>query len=72
MTRSTWVSVIVRGTPGRGSSPRPSRRRVANRRRHLATVAGCTPRCSPTATFDRPWAQASTIRQRNANAWLLL
>ena len=39
MTCSTWVSVIDLGTPGRGSSPRPSRRRVANRVRHLATVA---------------------------------
>src|SRR5829696_681133 len=72
ITCSTCASVIVRGTPGRGSSPRPSSRRVENRRRHLATVAACTPNCSPTSTFDKPSAQASTIRQRNANAWLLL
>jgi len=30
------------------------------------------PSRAPTATLDSPWAQASTIRQRNASAWLLL
>ena len=38
-TSSTTASVILRGGPGRGSSASPSRRRSANRRRHLLTVA---------------------------------
>jgi hypothetical protein len=72
ITRSTCSSVIVLGTPGLGSSLNPSNRRAANRPRHLPTVAACTPSRAPTSTLDSPWAQASTIRQRNANAWLLV
>jgi hypothetical protein len=68
ITRSTWVSVIVRGAPGRGSSTSPSRRWGANRPRHLPTVAACTPSRLPASTFDKPSAQANTIRQRSARA----
>ena len=72
ITASTWASVIVRGTPGRGSSTSPSNRRVRNRARHLPTVFSCTPSRLPASTFDSPSAQASTIRQRNPRAWLLV
>jgi hypothetical protein len=68
ITASTCSSVIVRGAPGRGSSTSPSRRRVANRPRHLPTVAACTPNRLPASTFDKPSAQANTIRQRTASA----
>ena len=44
ITSSTLASVMVRGGPGRGSSHNPSRRRSANRPRHLPTVAGWHPR----------------------------
>ena len=43
ITSSTFASSMVRGGPGRGSSLSPSRRRSANRTRHLATVAGWHP-----------------------------
>ncbi len=39
-TSSTWASVMVRGTPGRGSSLSPSSRSRRNLARHLATVPG--------------------------------
>ena len=44
ITSSTLASSMVRGGPGRGSSQSPSRRRSANRPRHLPTVAGWHPR----------------------------
>jgi hypothetical protein len=71
-TCSTWVSVIVRGRPGRGSSARPSSRWRTNRPRHLVTVWGQMPSCSATAWLVLPSAQASTILQRSARAWELL
>ncbi len=43
ITLSTAASSMVRGGPGRGSSQSPSRRRSANRERHLAAVAGWHP-----------------------------
>src|SRR4029453_12858100 len=72
ITASTCSSVIVRGTPGRGSSTSPSSRRATNRERHLPTVGSDTPRSAATCLFVVPVAHASTIRQRNANAWELL
>ena len=65
-TSSTWASVIVRGTPGRGSSLSPSSRRARNRARHLTTVPRLTPSRAATATLLPPCAQASTIRARKA------
>jgi hypothetical protein len=69
-TCSTCSSVMVRAAPGRGSSARPSSRRATNRERHLVTVGREMPSRSATAWLLAPEAQASTIRQRNANAWL--
>ena len=66
-TSSTWASVIVRGTPGRGSSPSPSSRRARNRARHLITVTRLTRSRAATAVLLRPSAQASTIRARSAS-----
>ena len=66
-TSSTWASVIVRGTPGRGSSPSPSSRRATNRARHLVTVTRLTRSRAETAVLLRPSAQASTIRARSAS-----
>ncbi|MCU4183429.1 hypothetical protein K6U06_03585 [Acidiferrimicrobium sp. IK] len=68
-TSSTCSAVIDGGRPGRGSSTSPSRRASRNRRRHLPTVAWLTLSRSATALFDKPSPQASTIRDRNANAW---
>ena len=72
---NTWSicsSVIVRGGPGRGASARPSSRRATNRERHLVTVGRDTPSRRATSMLLAPSAQASTIRQRSASAWLLL
>ena len=66
-TSSTWASVIVRGTPGRGSSPSPSSRFARNRARHLVTVVRLTPSRAATAILGAPSAQASTIRARSAS-----
>ena len=66
-TSSTWSTVIVGGRPGRGSSTRPARRSATNRRRHLFTVFGATPRSAATRVFNAPGAaQANTIRDRSA------
>ncbi len=65
-TSSTWASVMVRGTPGRGSSPSPSSRRARNRARHLVTVPRLTPSRAATAILGPPSAQARTIRARSA------
>ena len=66
-TSSTWASLIVRGTPGRGSSLSPSSRLARNRARHLFTVPRLTPSRAATAIFGPPSAQDSTIRARNAS-----
>jgi hypothetical protein len=68
-TCSTCSSVIVRAAPGRGSSARPSSRWATNRERHLVTVGRDTRSWAATAALLAPSAQASTIRQRSANAW---
>ena len=51
-TSSTWASVMVRGTPGRGSSPSPSSRRARKRARHLVTVPRFTRSRAATAMLD--------------------
>ena len=68
ITSSTCSSVIFRGAPGRGSSPRPSSREARNRPRHLRTVSRDTFSSAATAVTDLPSAQASTILDRNASA----
>jgi hypothetical protein len=71
-TSSTWASVMVRGTPGRGSSLSPSSRFRKNRARHLLTVLRLTPSRAATARLLPPCAQASTIRARNARPCAVL
>jgi hypothetical protein len=71
-TASTWSSRIDGGRPGRGSSTSPSSRRSWNRVRHFATVCSRTRNCAATRVFDDPSAQASTIFDRNASAWVAL
>lgn len=68
MTRSTSASVIFRGTPGRGSSDRPSRPRSMNRRRQVRTVSGEAPNRRDTSTIECPSAHSSTIRDLWASA----
>jgi len=53
-TSSTCASVIVRGTPGRGSSVSPSSRSRRKRARHLVTVLRLTPAAPATARLCRP------------------
>jgi hypothetical protein len=67
ITSSTWASVMVRGTPGRGSSPSPSSRFARKRARHLLTVPRFTRSRAATAILEPPSAQASTIRARSAS-----
>ena len=66
-TSSTWASLMVRGTPGRGSSPSPSSRAARKRPRHLITVFRLMPSRAATAVLLRPSAQASTIHARSAS-----
>jgi hypothetical protein len=66
-TSSTWASVMVRGTPGRGSSARPSSRSRRNRARQRLTVLRLTSSRAETAVLLPPSAQASTIRARSAS-----
>ena len=69
ITSSTLSSKIEGGRPGRGSSTYPSRRLSTNRRRHLLTVFGDTPRSAATREFIAPGtAHASTIHDRRTNA----
>ena len=72
MTCSMRSSVSLRDAPGRGSSTSPSSRRATNRERHLMTVERATPSCWATLVLLAPAAQANTIRQRSASAWLEL
>jgi len=67
-TSSTCSSEMRRGAPGRGSSSSPSSPSATNRRRHLPTVAACTPSSEATAPLLSPAAQRNTIRARDANA----
>jgi hypothetical protein len=71
-TSSTWASVMVRGTPGRGLSPSLSSRPARNRARHLVAVLRLTPSRAATARLLPPCAQASTIRARNARPCAVL
>ncbi len=71
-TSSTSASLMVRGTPGRGSSPSPSSRLARKRARHLITVPRLTPSRADTAVLLRPSAQASTIRARSASPCAVL
>ena len=48
-TSAIFSSSILRGAPGRGSSTRPSKRLIANRLRHVATVSRLIPRRSAIA-----------------------
>jgi hypothetical protein len=50
-TSSTWASLMVRGTPGRGSSPSPSSRLARNRSRHFLTVVRLTRSRAATAVL---------------------
>src|SRR5947209_6609535 len=72
MTSSTWLSLIERGAPGRGSSINPASRSSRNRLRHLPTVGSVTRSCWATRVLLRPEAQANTMRDRNANRCALL
>jgi hypothetical protein len=63
-TRSTSASVIFRGTPGRGSSHKPSRPRSRNRRRQVRTVSGVIRSRRETSMIEWPSAHSSTIRDR--------
>jgi hypothetical protein len=67
-TASTTSSLIVRAAPGLGASTSPSSRSAANRWRHLPTVTLSQPSSSAILVFGLPSAQASAIRDRNANA----
>jgi hypothetical protein len=69
ITSSTLSNRIEGGRPGRGSSIKPSTRDWTNRRRHVLTGFGTTPRSAATCLFVAPGAaHASTIRNRNAKA----
>src|SRR5205807_8716234 len=68
-TASTWSMLIDAGLPGRSSSTSPSRRAATNLARHLPTVTGAHRSCAATSLSLNPFAQASTILHRNANAW---
>src|SRR5512143_3837336 len=72
ITRSTSVSIICRGAPGRGSSISPSRRRLVNRVRHFPTVCGVIRRATATAMLDFPVAHVRIMRARWANACAVL
>ncbi|GCD40249.1 hypothetical protein OEIGOIKO_08106 [Streptomyces chrestomyceticus JCM 4735] len=64
ITRSTSASVILRGTPGRGSSHKPSSPRSRKRRRQVRTVSGAIRSRRDTSRIERPSAHSSTIRDR--------
>jgi hypothetical protein len=58
--------------PGRGSSVSPSSRSRKDSACHLLTVLRSTPSRTATARLLPPWAQASTIRARNARPCAVL
>ncbi|AQY20294.1 hypothetical protein T261_01755 [Streptomyces lydicus] len=72
MTRSMSASVIFRGTPGRGSSDRPSRPRSRNRLRQVRTVSAVIPSRRDTSMIECPSAHSNTIRARWASAWAVV
>lgn len=71
-TRSTSVSRILRGAPGRGSSSKPDRRFCTKRPRHRPTVWRVTPAARAMASFVCSVAHASTMRARWARACAVL
>src|ERR1041385_321139 len=72
ITRSTSLSPIVRGAPGRGSSSRPSPRLATKRLRHFPTIPLETFNSDATSLLLLPLAHSKTIRARCANAWALV
>jgi hypothetical protein len=67
---STWSSVILRATPGRGASAREPIQPSVNRTRHLQTVSRDTPVRDATrvsGATPSSSAQARTIRARSAS-----
>ncbi len=71
-TSSICASVIVRGTPGRGSSLSPANRAVMNRFRHRPTVSRVIPSSAATAMLLLPSAHISTMRARWAKPCAVL
>ncbi len=71
-TASICASVIVRGTPGRGSSLSPANRAVTNRLRHFPTVTRVIPSSAATAILLLPSAHSSTMRARWAKPCAVL
>src|SRR6266508_2970153 len=61
-TCSTCSSVIFRGTPGRGSPPKPLNRAQTTPDRHLPTIGRNTPHRATTAVLDNPSAHTNKIR----------
>lgn len=64
ITRSTSASVIFRGTPGLGSSHKPSKPFSRKRRRQVRTVSGATRSRRDTSMIEWPSAHSITIRDR--------
>lgn len=68
ITSSTRSSGMDAGRPGRASSSNASSLSVTNRARHRLTVCGATRNRAATSLFDKPSAQANTIRAHSATA----
>src|SRR4029453_13827984 len=66
ITASTCSSVIVRGTPGRGSSTSPSSRGAPNRQRHLPPLRPRLGAPPPRRAGHKPRAPLAHRRQRHA------
>ncbi len=71
-TSSTWASVIMRGTPGLGSSLSPANRSRTNRLRHRPTVSRVIPISAATALFVVLSAHLNTMRARCARPCAVL
>src|SRR3954447_8179419 len=71
ITSSTWLSLTLRGAPGRGSSYSPSSRDSRNRDRHLPTIPNETRSFRATDLLSSPSALASNTRALRARSdWL--
>jgi len=68
ITASTCSSVILRGTPGFGSSYRPSTPRAMNRRRHLLVLCarGARQHDARASPAPAPWFDAASAQQARA------
>jgi len=64
-TAARFAALIRRGRPDRGRSASPSRRRTANRPRHLRAVSSLMRRSRAIRALEHPIAAASTICARN-------